>query len=720
VHITVTHINHPPLVTYSGDSVVHEDSLLHATIAVSDPDQGDSAFVINSALPPWLTLSGTTLLGAPKPGDAGKVTLSIVVSDIEGLKDTLVKQIVVLFTNHPPTLVSWNMPDSVRMNSPLVGRFQVQDIDKNDSVFASWTVHPSWLVLQKGADSASLHTFTLSGTPASANVGPNAYSLRIADKNGASFVVTKSIFVVKVNLPPVAIINKNLTIMRVGAVRYFVSATDDQDTTFTFNATLRSLDDSTFSTIANAANVAVATMSFYPLTDGRYEFSVYAIDHQGAQSTVAQRDTFTVTGASHAQFNGDTNWQMVSLPSRSFPIGQVSGSGYAQHWDESLAEVPIYGYYRSADELVQTMPGLSYWRLASDTTRISLTRNNLIDSAIHLKLSKDACGWNQIASPYPYPVQWTSTSGAWKWNSATLDFEDANGTLAPWQGYWVQTDTAATILFDNTPDFSTPSLSKRFSAHFASTSEWQVRVIFSNSVNTDAQNILGLSSSARDGFNVNDAAEPPRMNGQQCLYFFHPEWKRAVTQYARDIRKTLADPMVFQMGISPSSGNARDAKITFDGLVNCSGVYFFLADATSIVQVTDGQSYPIVESTKVLYKTLFVTPDRNFLNRYPKMFELASPYPNPIRQIANIKYTLPYRFAPDGSMSTDPYSVKLALYDARGRLVRQLVYSPKSPGMYATRWDGKDNSGLFVSAGIFILRLEAGQFTGAKRIIVVK
>ena len=189
---------------------------------------------------------------------------------------------------------------------------------------------------------------------------------------------------------------------------------------------------------------------------------------------------------------------------------------------------------------------------------------------------------------------------------------------------------------------------------------------------------------------------------------------------ARDIRKTLADPTVFQMGISASNGPARDPKIAFEGIGNCSGVYFFLADATSIVAVADGQSYPVEKSGKVLYKTLFVTADKNFLTRYPRTFDLASPYPNPVRQVANIKYTLPYRFTADGSLSTDPFSVKLALYDARGRLVRQLVYSPKTPGMYATRWDGKDNSGLYVSAGIYILRLEAGQFTGAKRIIVVK
>jgi flagellar hook assembly protein FlgD len=64
--------------------------------------------------------------------------------------------------------------------------------------------------------------------------------------------------------------------------------------------------------------------------------------------------------------------------------------------------------------------------------------------------------------------------------------------------------------------------------------------------------------------------------------------------------------------------------------------------------------------------------------------------------------------------------VNLALYDAAGRTVRQLVYSSKNPGQYSALWDGKNNSGLYVSAGIYFLRLEAGELSGTKRIIIVK
>jgi hypothetical protein len=717
--ITVAHVNHPPRITYAGDSTVHEDSLLRAAVAITDPDQGDSAFVAGTTLPAWMTLTGDSLFGKPKPGDAGKASVLIIVSDKSGLRDTLVKTLTVLFTNHPPTLLAWTAPDSVRMNSTYSGRFQVQDIDKNDSVIVSWGIHPPWLGVQQVADSASMRTFVLSGTPAAANVGIAPYSLAIADKNGASFTITKSIFVVKVNMPPVAVIRRDRTVVRAGAARYVVSATDDQDTTFTFNSALRLLDDSTFTKTVTVSNAAGATVDFFPLTDGRYEFSVAAVDHQGAISVSPPRDTFSVAGASRHEFDGDTQWQMISIPSRPIAINQIAGTGYMLHWDEGFAEVPIYGYYRRADELVQTAAGLSYWRKSPDTVRVSLTRDNVLDSAIRLRLSKDACGWNQIASPYVYPVAWTFTSTAWKWNPVTRDFEDAGGTLNPWEGYWVQTDSAATVLFDNTPGFSASTLSKRFAAKWSSAGEWQVRVIFANSVNTDAQNILGLSSSAKDGYSACDAAEPPRINNDQHLYFYHPEWKRAITEYARDIRRTLSDPTIFPMGIS-AGGGAENGRITFEGVENCTGVYFFLADAKSITQVAAAQPYPIEKSDKVVYKTLFVTRDKDFLKRYPRTFELAAPYPNPARQIANVKYTLPYRFGANGEFSPAPYTVNLALYDASGRTVRQLVYSSKNPGQYSALWDGKNNSGLYVSAGIYFLRLEAGELSGTKRIIIVK
>jgi flagellar hook assembly protein FlgD len=53
----------------------------------------------------------------------------------------------------------------------------------------------------------------------------------------------------------------------------------------------------------------------------------------------------------------------------------------------------------------------------------------------------------------------------------------------------------------------------------------------------------------------------------------------------------------------------------------------------------------------------------------------------------------------------------LGIYDARGRLVRNLLSGPVAAGSYAARWDGKTSSGVRAGLGVYFaaLQTEAGQ-----------
>jgi hypothetical protein len=51
--------------------------------------------------------------------------------------------------------------------------------------------------------------------------------------------------------------------------------------------------------------------------------------------------------------------------------------------------------------------------------------------------------------------------------------------------------------------------------------------------------------------------------------------------------------------------------------------------------------------------------------------------------------------------------VKLSVYDASGKLVRQLVGATQNPSNYSVLWDGRDQTGHKLANGIYVLRLEA-------------
>jgi hypothetical protein len=83
--------------------------------------------------------------------------------------------------------------------------------------------------------------------------------------------------------------------------------------------------------------------------------------------------------------------------------------------------------------------------------------------------------------------------------------------------------------------------------------------------------------------------------------------------------------------------------------------------------------------------------------------------PNPFNPQTAIRFTLDSK-----------QSVKLAVYDVNGRLVRMLVSGAKEIGTHSVTWDGRDNAGAPVSSGVYFYRLDAGKFSQTKKMVMLK
>jgi len=97
---------------------------------------------------------------------------------------------------------------------------------------------------------------------------------------------------------------------------------------------------------------------------------------------------------------------------------------------------------------------------------------------------------------------------------------------------------------------------------------------------------------------------------------------------------------------------------------------------------------------------------RNFLNRRPS---LEKPSPNPFQRRTTIRYQIP-----------DKGKVSITIYDASGRMVKELLNEDKEAGSYAIFWDGKDDKGNSLPPGIYFYRLKSNRFTDTKRAILVR
>lgn len=88
----------------------------------------------------------------------------------------------------------------------------------------------------------------------------------------------------------------------------------------------------------------------------------------------------------------------------------------------------------------------------------------------------------------------------------------------------------------------------------------------------------------------------------------------------------------------------------------------------------------------------------------PKSFALEQNYPNPFNPSTIISYQLP-------SQS----HVTLKMYDVLGREVATLVNEVKSPGTYTVQWNATS-----VASGVYLYRLQAGQFSAVQKMLLVR
>jgi S-formylglutathione hydrolase FrmB len=71
----------------------------------------------------------------------------------------------------------------------------------------------------------------------------------------------------------------------------------------------------------------------------------------------------------------------------------------------------------------------------------------------------------------------------------------------------------------------------------------------------------------------------------------------------------------------------------------------------------------------------------------------------------------------------EPTHVRIAIYDATGRVVRHLVDAPTPAGVHTLTWDGSDDAGRVATSGVYYARLDAeGQPVGrdTQRLVILR
>ncbi len=102
-------------------------------------------------------------------------------------------------------------------------------------------------------------------------------------------------------------------------------------------------------------------------------------------------------------------------------------------------------------------------------------------------------------------------------------------------------------------------------------------------------------------------------------------------------------------------------------------------------------------------------PVQKRVSEIPTEFSLNQNAPNPFNPTTQIQFALP-----------QDEHVRLGIYNALGQEVVTLIDEQRSAGYHNVSWNGRDKGGRAVSTGLYIYRIQAGEFVTSRKMTLMK
>ena len=147
--------------------------------------------------------------------------------------------------------------------------------------------------------------------------------------------------------------------------------------------------------------------------------------------------------------------------------------------------------------------------------------------------------------------------------------------------------------------------------------------------------------------------------------------------------------------------------ITVKGVVSVSTTSVANALVTFVDQSDTTRKYAAITDSSGNYQVDIVTSMNYDGINLPTKFELSQNYPNPFSTTTSIPYKLHQKS-----------DVQITVYDILGRLVRKFTTPDQSVGTHNILWQGVDDAGKQLAAGIYFYQINTGGENQIKKMIM--
>lgn len=149
-----------------------------------------------------------------------------------------------------------------------------------------------------------------------------------------------------------------------------------------------------------------------------------------------------------------------------------------------------------------------------------------------------------------------------------------------------------------------------------------------------------------------------------------------------------------------SSGSQTSYSFIDKEVVYNTDLYYWLESVS-----LDGQS---VFAGPVRVYTTNQDPDPD-LPELPNVTMLYNAFPNPFNPNTNLRYTV-----------KEAAMVKIDIFNTRGQLIRSMTAFHNVGGTFSMNWDGTDQNGRAVGSGLYLYRMQSGNYQATRKMMMLK
>ncbi|MFZ2906341.1 MAG: fibronectin type III domain-containing protein [Cyclobacteriaceae bacterium] len=450
------------------------------------------------------------------------------------------------------------------------------------------------------------------------------------------------------------------------------------------------------------------------------EYYVHAQDLSGTDQSdlMYAYKSFTTSSQpipSIVRFGGtQKTYQMISIPFQleDEDIQSVFGEALGDYvktrwrlvqWQNSTEKYVDPPFFNNEMKL-----GKSYWFNSTEEVSVKIPAGSTRTNPIHNQSSpfkmQLLAGWNQVANPYPFSINWADVLAAnptvtdvtkYKiFNANELSFAD-NDDLLPYEGGFVFSQSAVTLNIPVTLKNSFSSggrkakdvLSKNIDGE-----EWLLPITLVQGDIKNSQGGIGMHQQASTSKDKWDDVTMPRFIEYLETNFYHPEffWPK----FSRDVVPTTEE---HEWSLSIESNGEGNIELQWDAqAIAGAQANLFLYDEAEgrLVDMKVQSWFTIPQGSRKDLKLIYTQKDEYI----PNNTMLGKAWPNPASTEVNIPIVL--------SGKGGAYNVEVDVYDLKGVKQKSIGVGKYSAGVHTAQWDIKDVNGNAVTSGVYIVKLK--------------